>query len=35
MTGPGWLFMATAWAIVGGLFVYTFGRLLREDRDRR
>jgi hypothetical protein len=35
MTVAGWLFMASAWAIVGGLFVYTFGRLLRDDRERR
>lgn len=28
MTLAGWLFMGSAWAIVTGLLVYTFGRLL-------
>lgn len=35
MTLAGWIFMGSAWAIVGGLFVYTFARLLfGEPRSR-
>jgi hypothetical protein len=35
MTPLGWLFMGTAWAVVGGLVVYCFGRLLRHDGASR
>jgi hypothetical protein len=35
MTLAGWVFMGSAWVLVGGLFVYCFGRLLREDARRR
>lgn len=31
----GWLFMGTAWTVVGGLVAYCYWRLLRHDRASR
>jgi len=35
VTPAGWLFMGTAWAIVTGLLIYTFGRLLFGESKSR